>query len=149
MAGAAERFRSVVDVHMVLRRGDGRILLLERGPGLYGAGLLHLPSGHLENAEPLHLGAVREAWEEVGVRVDPQDVELAALVHHRQDAAHTRIGAFFACRRWEGEPFNREPDKCTRLVWADPAVLPETMIDYPAEGIRVWAASAGYSAHGW
>jgi hypothetical protein len=39
--------------------------------------------------------------------------------------------------------------KGSRLVWADPAVLPETMIDYPAEGIRVWAASAGYSAHGW
>jgi len=144
-----ERFRSIVDVHVILHRGDGRILMLERGPGRYGAGRLHLPSGHLEEGEPLDRGAEREAWEETGVRVDPDRLEMAALIHHRQDADHTRIGVFFACEHWSGRPYNREPDKCAGLVWADPTDLPATTLAYPAEGIRVWASRAGYAAHGW
>ncbi|MFY7066925.1 NUDIX hydrolase [Nocardiopsis changdeensis] len=148
-ANPGERFRSIVDVHTILIRDDGRILLLERGPGRYGAGLLHLPSGHLEPGEPLHLGAARETVEETGVVIDPADLEIAALVHHRQDPSHTRVGAFFACRRWRGEPYNREPDKCTGLVWADPVALPQATIDYPAAGIRAWTAGEGYAAHGW
>lgn len=148
-ANSRERFRSIIDVHVILHRDDGRILLLERGPGLYGAGLLHLPSGHLEPGEPLHHGAARETAEETGVVIEPTDLEIATLVHHRQDPAHTRVGVFFVCRQWRGEPYNREPGKCTRLVWADPGELPPTMIDYPATGIRAWAAREGYAAHGW
>ncbi|WP_159945319.1 MULTISPECIES: NUDIX domain-containing protein [unclassified Nocardiopsis] len=146
---AQERFHSIVDVHVILRRGDGRILLLERGPGLYGAGQFHLPSGHLEQNESLDQGAVREAWEETGLRLDPTHLDMVALIHHRQDADHTRIGVFFASERWQNQPYNREPDKCARLLWADPAHLPSNTIAYPAEGIRAWASRTGYVAHGW
>lgn len=144
-----ERFRSIVDVHVILRRSDGRILLLERAPGLYGAGRLHLPSGHLEAAEPLHHGATREAWEEVGVRIDPAGLDMVALIHHQQTADHTRIGVFFAATQWHGDPYNKEPDKCAGLSWADPRELPHTTIEYPAEGIRTWVERSVYGVHGW
>jgi len=143
-----ERYRSIVDVHVILQR-DGRILLLERQGTGYCDGMLHLPSGHLEEGEALHHGAAREAREEVGVTVDPDTLALAAVVHHRQRPDLARIGVFFTARNWEGEPYNAEPHKCGKLVWADPHLLPHNTIDYPAQGIRAWLAGTGYAPHNW
>ncbi|MFE1099334.1 hypothetical protein ACFW4K_02370 [Nocardiopsis alba] len=42
-----ERYRSIIDVHVILPRGD-KILLLERRNTGYCDGMLHLPSGHLD-----------------------------------------------------------------------------------------------------
>lgn len=33
---------------------------------------------------------------------------------------------------WQGEPANREPAKCARLVWADPERLPPDVVEYTA-----------------
>ncbi|WP_433189890.1 NUDIX domain-containing protein [Actinoallomurus sp. CA-150999] len=44
--------------------------------------MLHLPSGHLDEGEPVTEGATREAYEEVGVRIDPTDLRLATLALH-------------------------------------------------------------------
>ncbi|WP_150255028.1 NUDIX hydrolase [Nocardiopsis deserti] len=83
------------------------------------------------------------------MRTDPSQLGMVALIHHRQEADHTRIGVFFACEQWSGQPYNREPDKCAGLSWADPTGLPANAIDHPAEGIRAWASRTRYTAHGW
>ncbi len=147
-SGPQERLRSIVDIHVILRRSDGHALLLERGPDRYGARQLHLPSGHLDEGEPLDQGAPHEAWQETGVHIDPTELDMVALIHHRQDADHTRIGVFFACEQCSGQPY-REPDKCAGLSWTDPTDLPANTIDYPAAGIRAWASHTRYTAHGW
>src|SRR3954471_19178056 len=106
-----ERYRSIIDVHVILER-EGEILLLERQGTGYCDGMLHLPSGHLDEGETLAHGAAREAHEEVGIRIDPGELRLATVVHHRQRADLARIGMFFATNRWDGEPYNAEPHKC-------------------------------------
>ncbi len=78
-----ERYRSIIDVHVILQRGH-EILLLERENTGYADGMLHLPSGHLEEGEPIPRGAAREAEEEVGVYIDPAALSLAAVVHRYQ-----------------------------------------------------------------
>jgi 8-oxo-dGTP pyrophosphatase MutT (NUDIX family) len=143
-----ERYRSIIDVHVILER-NSEILLLERQGTGYCDGMLHLPSGHLEEDETVNDGAAREAYEEVGIRIDPADLRLAAVVHHRQRADLARIGMFFATSQWEGEPFNAEPDKCGKLVWCDPSVLPSNTIGYPAAGIRSYLTGTPFSTHGW
>ena len=143
-----ERYRSIIDVHVILER-NSEILLLERHGTGYCDGMLHLPSGHLEEGETIGDGAAREAREEVGVRIDPADLCLATVVHHRQRADLARVGMFFATGRWEGEPFNAEPGKCRKLVWCDPSVLPATTIGYPAAGIRAYLTGTPFSIHGW
>ncbi|MFH7334562.1 NUDIX domain-containing protein [Streptomyces sp. KHY 26] len=47
-----------IDTHVLLRDGD-KILLSQRG-GPYGHGRWHLPSGKLDQGEPLTAGAARE-----------------------------------------------------------------------------------------
>jgi 8-oxo-dGTP diphosphatase len=66
-------------------------------------------------------GAVREASEEVGVTIDPDDLTFVHVVHHRAPGSEGRIGFFFLTQKRAGHPWNREPDKCARLIWSDPA----------------------------
>ncbi len=61
---AADRYRTIVDVYVLLRRPDGMILLLERSGTGYADGQLCPPSGHLEAGESVVQGAIREAREE-------------------------------------------------------------------------------------
>ena len=143
-----DRYRSIVDVHVILERGD-QILLLERQGTGYCDGMLHLPSGHLDEGEPAHHGAAREAHEEVGVHIDPADLVLTAVVHHRQDPDLARLGLFFATTRWTGDPHNAEPHKCGKLHWCDPQLLPSNTIPYPATGIRAYLDGTTFTTHGW
>jgi 8-oxo-dGTP diphosphatase len=143
-----ERYRSIIDVHVILERAS-QILLLERQGTGYCDGMLHLPSGHLDEGETLAAGAAREGFEETGVRIDPADLRLAAVVHHRQRADLARVGMFFATSRWGGEPYNAEPHKCGKLLWCDPSMLPSNTIDYPAAGITSYLAGAPFAVHGW
>lgn len=144
----AERYTSIIDVHVILERG-GEILLLERQGTGYCDGMLHLPSGHLDAGEPVTLGAAREAREEVGIDIDPGHLRLATIVHHRQRPDLARIGMFFATTQWTGEPHNAEPHKCGKLQWCNPAVLPTNTIDYPAAGIRAYLTNTPLILHGW
>lgn len=148
-AGAGIRYRSTVDVFMLLRRPDGRVLLLERAGDTYASGLLCPVSGHLEDGESVLDGAVREADEEVGVRIDPADACFVHLIHHRSPEGEGRIGVAFTARRWDGEPYNREPHKHARLVWADPADPPAQCVPYTAALLSAIAAGALCSLHGW
>ncbi|WP_308433807.1 NUDIX domain-containing protein [Nocardiopsis kunsanensis] len=106
-----ERYRSIVDVHVIMYRA-GRVLLLERRGTGYADGMLHLPSGHLEEGEPLHEGAAREAQEETGVSIRPDELTLGTVVHHRQDGAPARVGMFFVASRWRGRARVAEPHRC-------------------------------------
>lgn len=144
----SERYRSIIDVHVILPRGN-EILLLERQNTGYCDGMLHLPSGHLDEGEPIPHGAAREAREEVGVDIDPADLCLVTVVHHRQCEGLARVGMFFLAEKWSGEPIVAEPHKAGKLVWADPRALPSNTIPYPLEGIRSWVSGDRLALHGW
>jgi 8-oxo-dGTP diphosphatase len=138
----------VIDTHVVLRAGD-KILMSQRG-GPYGHGRWHLPSGKLDVGEPLSAGAARELLEETGVHVDPAHLRLVHVVHHRQSLTIDRIGFFFEATCWDGEPDNREPDKCLDLRWFAVHDLPEDIIEYPAAGLDSYLHDAGtFTEHGW
>jgi 8-oxo-dGTP diphosphatase len=133
-ARAEHRYRAVVDVYVLLRRSDGRILLLERSGTGYADGQLCPPSGHLEDGESVAQTAVREASEEVGVDIDPADLNFTHVVHHRNT---------------EGEPANREPHKCAGLYWADPARPPASTVPYTAAALAAITERAAFSLDGW
>lgn len=138
----------VIDTHVILRDGD-KVLLSQRG-GPYGYGRWHAPSGKLDQGEPLSQGAARELREETGVEVDPDHLRLVHVVHHRQSATVERIGLFFEATEWQGEPVNREPEKCLDLRWWSVHELPEDIIEYPAAGLRGYLDGAqALTEHGW
>lgn len=148
-ARAADRYRAVVDVYVLLQRADGMILLLERSGTGYADGQLCPPSGHLEDGESVASCAVREAAEEAGVDIDPADLVFTHVVHHRNPEGQGRVGFFFAVTRWAGVPFNREPHKCAGLRWADPARPPASTVPYTAAALAAITQGAPFSLDGW
>jgi 8-oxo-dGTP diphosphatase len=101
-----DRQHTVIDVHVLLVR-DGEVLLTQRR-GAYGGGMWHLPSGKLDSGESVLTGAVREAHEEVGVLIDPNDLRHVHTIHVAGAGPTPRLGIFFQTRRWRGEPINAE-----------------------------------------
>ena len=146
---AADRYRTIVDVYVLLRRPDGMILLLERSGTGYADGQLCPPSGHLEAGESVVQGAIREAREETGVLIDPADLAFSHVVHHRSPEGQARIGFFFTAVRWQGGPANLEPHKCAGLHWADPARPPANTVPYTAAALAAITSGATFSLDGW
>jgi 8-oxo-dGTP pyrophosphatase MutT (NUDIX family) len=144
-----ERYRSIVDVYVLMQRRDGLILLLERVNTGYADGQLCPPSGHLEAGESVVAGAIREAREETGVLIDPGDLAFGHVVHHRNPHGQGRIGFFFTATRWRGEPVNLEPRKCAGLHWVDPHRPPASTVPYTAAALTQIGQCIPFSLDGW
>jgi SAM-dependent methyltransferase len=145
---AADRHREIVDVHLVLRRG-GDVLLARRAGTGYADGLLHAPSGHLEEGEDVRSGLIREAREEIGVELAPGDLEAVLVMQHRAPNGRARIGWFFAAELPEGapEPVNREPDKCSGIDWYPLLDLPDDMVAYCRAGLEAYRTGQRFVLH--
>ena len=144
-----DRFTSIIDVHVILRRA-GRILLLRRAGNVYASGQLCLPSGHLEEGENILEAGIRETKEETGIALDPASLRLTLSIHQRNPgSAHTRIGFAFEPGRWDGEPVIGEPTKCSQLVWTDPGSLPSDTVEYTAAIIGAIQRGATFALNGW
>jgi 8-oxo-dGTP diphosphatase len=141
-----ERFRLIPEVHLLLLR-QGQILLLQRQNTGFEDGNWSVIAGHVEGREPARVAMAREAWEEAGLRLDPQSLALVHLMHRRSD--DERVSFFFRAERWRGEPVNREPQKCGALAWFALDALPANMVGYVRQGIELALAREVYSEFGW
>ncbi|MEU5836076.1 NUDIX domain-containing protein [Streptomyces diacarni] len=138
----------VIDTHVFVRDGNKLLLSLRGSP--YGYGRWHAPSGKLDRGEFLAAGAARELYEETGLSVDPEDLRMVHVVHHKEGQDNDRIGFFFEATRFRGEPVNREPDKCLGLRWFAVDDLPDDLIAYPAAGLLGYlSGTSPLSEHGW
>ena len=134
---SAQRFMTPCAVHLFFVDGD-RVLLLRRANTGYEDGSYSVVAGHLDGGEEVIAAAVREAREEVGVALDPADLQVIGVMHRRSN--DERIDFFVEAPRWSGTIVNAEPDKCDELRWAAFDGLPANVIPY------VRCALANYDA---
>ncbi|WP_406391031.1 NUDIX domain-containing protein [Streptomyces sp. NBC_00882] len=141
---------NIIGVHLYLERPDGTVLLGLRHPDSnFAPSTWHVLAGHCEQESAITC-LIREAWEEAGLRIERQDVELVHVVHHIDRAGgRPRMGLFFRARTWGGEPELREPDRCTQWKFWDPAALPEDLVPYTRVAIEGIRAGRSYSETGW
>ncbi|MGW7068357.1 methyltransferase domain-containing protein [Streptomyces sp. NPDC054855] len=146
-APAPRRHTEVVDVHLIVRRGD-EVLLARRADTGYGDGLFNLPSGHVEPGEDVRTAVIREAREEIGLDLAADDVSAELVLQHRGPGGNPRIGWFFeAMYGAGGEPFNAEPDKCDELSWHRADALPDDMVAYCRAALEAWRAGERFALH--
>lgn len=149
---ATRRHTEVVDVHLILRRGD-EVLLARRANTGYADGLWHAPSGHIEDGEDAHRGLIREAYEEIGLQLAPEQLRVALVMQHRGPGGRPRIGWFFEAvcgpgpGEVPGEPVNREPDKCSGLAWYPLSALPDAMVAYCRAGLDAYRRGERFVLH--
>ena len=141
-----ERFKLVPESHLLLVQ-DGRILLLRRQNTGYQDGKYSVVAGHIDGAETARAAICREAREEAGIELAPDDLAFAQVVH-RADRDE-RVSFFFAATRWQGEVRNLEPDKASELRWFPLDRLPDDMVPYVRAAIERWRAGELYGESGW
>ncbi len=141
-----ERFKLIPEAHLLLVR-NGRILLLRRCNTGYEDGRYSVVAGHIDGDETATEAMVREAFEEAGIVIDRGDLTLAHVMHRRH--LDERLSFFFTTAQWQGEPENREPDKCDELDWYTIDGLPESTIPYVAHAIACYRKNITYSEFGW
>jgi 8-oxo-dGTP pyrophosphatase MutT (NUDIX family) len=141
--------RHLIDVHVLLVRDDQVLLTRRRDANPVFDGRWHLPSGKLDASESVLDAAVREAEEEVGVLVAPEDLRHVHTLHVNGSGPEPRLGLFFEAKRWSGEPVNGEPEKCSDVRWFGLDALPSGLIEYPAAGLRAYVAGDAFGLYGW
>jgi len=103
------RFKLIAAVYVLFVK-DGKILMLRRANTGYEDGNYSLVAGHADGNEALTAATAREAKEEAGVVIAPEDLRLKLTMHRRAD--DERLDFFFEPAAWTGEPTNMEPGKC-------------------------------------
>ena len=140
-----ERFKLVASVY-VLFICDGKILMLRRANTGYEDGKYSLVAGHADGNEALTEATAREAKEELGVEIEPTELELKVVMHRIDD--REQLDFFFEPRRWKGNPKNMEPEKCDDLNWFSLDNLPSNTIPYIREALRCYREKIFYSEFG-
>ena len=124
-----QRYETKVAVFLFLLKKENekyKILLQERQNTGYMDGLYDAScSGHLESMESIASATTREAYEELGIKVNQFDLELVQVVHPYSE---NYLNIFFIANKFEGTPEIKEPEKCSNLNWFDIDNLPENTI---------------------
>ncbi|MFC9223859.1 methyltransferase domain-containing protein [Streptomyces hygroscopicus] len=150
----ARRHAEIVDVHLILRRGAD-VLLARRANTGYADGLLHAPSGHVEDGEDVRAALLRETAEEIGITLSPDEVRAVLVMQHKAPTGAARTGWFFEAELGESgrpgedgrEPVNREPEKCSELGWFPLDALPDDMVAYCRAGLDAYRAGHRFTLH--
>jgi 8-oxo-dGTP diphosphatase len=141
-----------VDVFLILADDRGRLLLGLRAPQLWAGGQWNLVSGKADEGEDVLTAVCREAAEEAGLRLTPDDVEAAAVVHYRYQNDRPRVGFGFRVRYdagRHGPVVNAEPHKCDALGWFAPDELPYPLEPYNRAVLDAAAGDRPFVAVGW
>jgi len=133
------RFSLVPAAYVALVQ-DGRVLLQQRqNTGYMDGHWSFSAAGHLERDESVHAAAVREVYEELGVRIREVDLEPVCTIHRRQSERDggQRVDFFFTVSSWSGEPTVSEPERSGGIRWVELSALPGPLVPVDAIALEM------------
>lgn len=114
--------RPKVGVGIIVKRGDGRILFINR-KGAHGEGTWTVPGGHLEFGETFEQCGMREAAEETGVLV--KNVRVVGMTNDVFSEEGKHYVTVFVCGEYAGgQARAMEQEKIASVEWVSPEMLP-------------------------
>jgi 8-oxo-dGTP diphosphatase len=140
------RSRFPVAVHLFFLRGD-EVLLLRRFNTGYEDGNYSVVAGHVEAGESVLQAALREAQEEVGVSLNPGELQVVHVMSRKSE--DERVDFFITVKSWPGEIGNQEPQKCDDLAWFSISALPDNIIPYVRFALENYINGDLFSEFGW
>jgi 8-oxo-dGTP pyrophosphatase MutT (NUDIX family) len=135
-----------VSAHVFLLDG-GRVLLVRRSAeAAFAPNLWHASAaGKVEPGEDVVAAATRECSEELGVRVEPGDLEFSHVMHSQEGSGWVHF--FFVCGSWDGPITNAEPHKHTDMEWFPAHRPPEDTVEYCARALAHGLTGRRFSQH--
>ncbi len=132
-------------VLFLLKDEKGRFALLKRSSyAKWGAGKYSIPGGHVEAGESFTDTVVREAFEELGVTIDKENLRFLHSFY-RNTGDQEKVILVFECTQWSGIPCNNEPEKHTELMWCSDADVPSPMVPHHSNVLRLITSGISYS----
>ena len=141
-----KRFQMPVAVHLLLIR-KGKILLLRRFNTGYEDGNYSVVAGHLDGNEDVKSAMIREAREEAGIEIKPNNIQIVGVIHRKSKGE--RIDFFLTADSWDNEIINTEPKKCDDLSWFEIDNLPFNIIPYVKRAIKNYISDVQFDVYGW
>ena len=129
---------------------NNQVLLARRMNTGHEDGNYSMPAGHIEPGESATSTLIREAKEEAGVTIKPEDVRMAHVMCRKGSGSENeRVDFFFSAEKYVGIPKIMEPEKCDDMRWFPIDDLPENTIGYIKQAIDCSRKVIVYSEFGW
>lgn len=146
-----KRYKSLVAVYLILTRERDNVkeILLQKRQntghmdGFYTLGV----GGHLEENESIKDAVIREAMEEICIRLKAEDLNLVTVFNEKLDE-EPYIRFFFHTEKYEGEIKRGEPDKCSELSWFNIEKLPDNISPHLKQEISNYLNNINYEEKG-
>lgn len=121
----------------------GKILLL-RQKKVQG-GNYTLVGGTIEKTEFAKEALIRESSEEAGLLLQPEDLQLAHVLHKRPRIKRQRITLYFKATKWAGNIKTGEPNKFRGVAWFSLEELPTNLSETVRHVLRQYRQGKLYS----
>lgn len=142
----SDRFSVKFAVYLLLRDGN-KVLLSRRENTGWKDGLWSLVAGHVDGGEAAEMAMIREAKEEAGIDIAPENLRLVYTMHRlSNEVTDEYVDLFFECTEWSGEITNMEPQKCGGLEWFSANTLPADTLGYVRKVIDNYPKGVAYSS---
>ena len=133
---------------MIFRQNGKVAFICRQNTGWYD-GYYGLPGGKVDPGESFTHAAIREAEEEVGVRLTAANLDVVFAAHVKGEEADAWVNAVFEVRDWAGELINAEPHMSSELAWLDPNDLPGNVVPNSRFFLEQITAGQHYGERGW
>ncbi len=145
---AADPRRRFWSAAFLVLEKDGKVLLSKRFNTGHQDGNYSLVAGHIDPGETAQMALAREANEEAGLKINPDDLKVVLVMQNLfEDAEYFNV--FLTPTKYEGEPTNLEPERCSELSWFPLNDLPSNMVPYVKQALECVQKGISYSNFGW
>ena len=128
---------------------DSKLLFLLRQNTKFFSGYYGLMGGKIEEHESITDSLIREAQEEIGITITKNNLRFAHCLSFKNETNEEILALIFKITDWDGEPINKEPNKCAELAWFSPNELPNNIIPRHRQIIEMVQNTVLYSENGW
>jgi 8-oxo-dGTP diphosphatase len=123
---------------------EGRVLLLAQT--VKNGGKFSLVGGKVESKEMATEALVRETFEEAGVEVLKENLELVHVLQ-RKKIDETIMVLYFKATIWKGDAFAKEKKKFANIYWAPLNLLPENITPVTKKVLQSYAKQGFFTEY--
>ena len=135
--------RPGVGIGIIIENQDGQILIGKR-KGSHSP-FYSIPGGHLENGETFEEAAIKETFEETGLKIyRPEVISVTNNLRTYQNEKKHYISVNLYTKDFEGTLMVREPDKCEKWLWCSVDQIPKPHFDASEFAIDCYLKSKFY-----